>query len=362
MMRYVTEYRDIERVSALSREISQVAGGRPMTFMEVCGTHTMAIARFNVRSLLPGGMRLISGPGCPVCVTPNACLDRAVAIARLPDTTLCTFGDMIRVPGSSTSLERERAAGLDIRVVASTLDALSFARKEPSRSFVFLGVGFETTAPTIASSIIKAAQEGLENYSVLSACKRVMPALEALLSGPVELDGFLLPGHVSAIIGASAYRDLLAQRCKAGAVAGFEPTDILEGLLSLAKQVAGEKPELSNPYARAVSEEGNSKALSVMDEVFEPCSANWRGLGEIPGSGLRIRGTFGRFDASARFDVEVEPEKEPAGCRCGEVLTGRISPSECPLFGKACTTENPVGSCMVSSEGTCAALYKYRNS
>ena len=360
-MRYITEYRDKEKVDALAFEIRRTAGDADMTFMEVCGTHTMAIARFNLRSLLPDGIRLISGPGCPVCVTPNSYLDHAVALSRRPNTTICTFGDMIRVPGSSTSLEKEHAAGRDIRVVASTLDALAIARKSRNRDVVFLGIGFETTAPTIASSILSAKAEGIENYSILCTNKIVPPALSALLEGPARLDGFLLPGHVSTIIGAGAYREIANKSRKAGVIAGFEPTDILEGLLELVRRTADGSGGLHTSYSRAVSEEGNPKALSVMREVFEPCDASWRGLGQIPGSGLSMRESFAEFDAARRFSVEIEPEVEPAGCRCGEILTGEISPDECPLFGSACTTEHPIGACMVSSEGTCAARYRYRD-
>lgn len=358
-MLFMNEYRDREKAQALAREIARRAGGRPMTFMEVCGTHTMAIARFGIKSLLPSSIRLISGPGCPVCVTPHAFLDRAVALARMPESCLCTFGDMMRVPGSTSSLEEERAAGRDIRVVLSTLDALEIARREPQRHIVFLGIGFETTAPTVAASIRTAAREGISNYSVLAAPKLVPPALQALLAAPVELDGFLLPGHVSTIIGAKAYRPLLERSNKAGAIAGFEPTDILQGFLELASQIADRRPHLSTSYTRAVSEEGNPKALALLEEIFEPCSASWRGLGEIPSSGLAIRNHLASFDAARRFDVEVEPTVEPEGCRCGEILTGRARPEECPLFGVKCTPDHPIGACMVSSEGTCAAHAKY---
>lgn len=361
-MQFITEYRDRAKAEALAAAIKDLAGDRPMTFMEVCGTHTMALARFGIRSLLPASMRLVSGPGCPVCVTPNRFLDHAIALARVKDVTLCTFGDMMRVPGSTSSLECERAAGRDIRVVASTLDALDIARRSPGREVVFLGIGFETTAPTVAASICRAAAEGMKNYSVLSAHKLVPPALDALLAGPVELDGFLLPGHVSAIIGARAYRSLLERHGKAGAIAGFEPTDILEGLLDLVKQRTGASSEVHTSYRRAVSEEGNPKAQALMKDVFETCDADWRGIGTIPRSGLAIREGYADVDAARRFRVTIEPTVEPAGCRCGEILTGRITPDECPLFRTSCTPDHPVGACMVSSEGTCAAHHTYRDS
>lgn len=360
-MKFITEYRDRSSTEALAREITRIAGDRRMAFMEVCGTHTMALARFGIRSLLPPTIRLVSGPGCPVCVTPNRVLDHAIALARLPCVTLCTFGDMMKVPGSSSSLEREHAAGRDIRIVYSTLDALEIARQRADRQVVFLGVGFETTAPTVAAAIRIAASEGLKNFSVLTAHKVVPPALRALLSGPVALDGFLLPGHVSTIIGAKAYRPLLEGSGKGGVIAGFEPVDMLQAILELVRQMAEGRPALHTSYVRAVTEEGNAKAQALLEEVFEPCDAGWRGIGTIPASGLAIRQSYRDFDAAIRFDVAIEPTVEPAGCRCGEILTGRAVPRDCALFGKACTPEHPVGACMVSSEGTCAAYYKYRD-
>lgn len=360
-MKFITEYRDKNKVEALAREIAAVAAGHPMTLMEVCGTHTMAIARFGIHALLPKSIRLISGPGCPVCVTPIDYIDHAIAISNLPKTIICTFGDMVRVPGSFSSLEKERAAGADVQIVYSTLDAVEVAQKNPQREVVFLGIGFETTAPTVAAAIIEAKQSGLKNFSVLCACKVVPPALCALLEGPVKLDGFILPGHVSAIIGAEAYRPILEKYKIAGAIAGFEPTDILESMLSLVKQVAHKKMEFSIPYSRAVEGTGNAKALACLNEVFENSDAKWRGIGNITGSGLKIRSAFGEFDAAKRFSVTVRTAGEPQGCRCGEVLTGAASPPECHHFGNNCTPANPVGACMVSGEGTCAAYYKYRN-
>lgn len=358
-MKHVTEYRDRERVEALAAKIAEVAGDRSMMFMEVCGTHTMALARFGIRTLLPKAIRLISGPGCPVCVTPNRFLDHAIALARRPNVALCTFGDMIRVPGSTSSLERERAAGRDIRVVSSTLDAVEIAKHHPERQVVFLGIGFETTAPTVAASIRMAQAARLENYSVLCGHKLVPPALEALLAGPTPLDGFLLPGHVSTIIGAKAYRPLLERFHKGGAIAGFEPTDMMQAIWELVRQVSANTPVLRTSYVRAVTEEGNPKALALLDAVFEPCDADWRGIGPIPSSGLSIRPPYRIFDAALRFDVVIEPTIEPRGCRCGEILTGCARPRECPLFGNSCTPDHPVGACMVSGEGTCAAYYKY---
>jgi len=358
-MKHVTEYRDKEKATALVKSIVDVAGDKTMTIMEVCGTHTMALARFGIRQMLPSNIRLISGPGCPVCVTPNNYLDHAIALGHRGNTTICTFGDMMRVPGSTSSLERERAAGCDIRIVYSTLDALAFARKNPGRDTIFLGVGFETTAPTIAASIKIASDEGLKNYSVLSANKAVPPALLALVSGPLMIDGFILPGHVSTIIGARAYRPLFDAHKIAGAIAGFEPLDMLEGIFEIAKQVTSDHPTLSNSYKRVVTEEGNLNAQALLDEIFETCDTEWRGVGTIPASGLAIREKYSEYDAAKKFDVEIEPTVEPKGCRCGEILTGSIRPADCPLFGNTCTPAHPVGACMVSSEGTCAAYFKY---
>ena len=331
-MKFLSEYRDAAAVKALAEEIGCIAGDRPMTLMEVCGTHTMAIARFGLRSLLPKNIRLISGPGCPVCVTPNAYLDRAMALSALPGTTLCTFGDLMRVPGSYSSLERERASRADIRAVYSTLDALEIARREQTRQVIFLGVGFETTAPTIAAAIRTARAEGIANFSVLCGCRTIPAALSALLAGQVEIHGLILPGHVSTIIGARAYAPVLSRHRIPAAVAGFEPTDLLSAIATLARQIVEEKPAIAIDYARAVAGAGNATALAVMDEVFTPCDASWRGIGMIPDSGLRIREAFAAHDAAARFPVELPPAKEPAGCICGQILTGTKTPSQCPIF------------------------------
>jgi hydrogenase expression/formation protein HypD len=358
-MKYIDEYRSKPIVAHLIRQIQKQSHSQTMTFMEVCGTHTMAIARFGLRQLLPSPIRLISGPGCPVCVTSNSYLDHAIALARMDKAIICTFGDMMRVPGSTSSLEREKAHGCDIRIVASTLDAIDLAQNFPEREVIFLGVGFETTAPTIAAAISMATQSDLRNFSVLSANKIVPPALQALLSGPVKLDGFLLPGHVSTIIGAKAYRPLLDASRIPGVIAGFEPVDILQALHELVRQVATKSPSLHTSYVRVVTEEGNMRAQAMLQETFETCDASWRGIGIIPQSGLRIRDGFSQFDAARKFSVTVEPTQEAKGCRCGEILTGQLLPKDCKLFETHCTPQNPVGACMVSSEGTCAAYYTY---
>ena len=328
-----------------------------LTFMEVCGTHTMAIARYGLRELLPDGVRLVSGPGCPVCVTAMADLDRAVALAGLPQVTLATFGDLVRVPASRTTLAAERAAGSDVRVVYSPRDAVEIAASEPGREVVFAGIGFETTAPTTAAALLEARQRGLTNFSLLSMHKTMPLPLKALLDlGETPISGFLLPGHVSVITGTACFEFLARDYGVAGVVAGFEPHDVLEALLMLVRQ---REPAVAIQYTRAVRPEGNPVALRLLDQVFEPCDADWRGLGVIPGSGLAIREEFAALDATLRFDVDPGPTLEPPGCRCGEVLRGLTDPAACALFGGRCTPEDPVGACMVSSEGACAAYFNY---
>jgi hydrogenase expression/formation protein HypD len=358
-VKYVDEFRDGRIARKLAAEIRESAPPRPVTLMEVCGTHTMAIARFGIRSLLPQSLRLISGPGCPVCVTPLSYIDRAVALARLPGVTIAAFGDMMRVPGSATSLEREAAAGADIRVAASTLEALALAERIKDRSVVFLGVGFETTIPTVAVSVIEARRKGLSNYSVLCGHKTMPRALRVLAEGTPRPDGYLCPGHVSAVIGSAVYGEIVRDYGIGCVIAGFEALDILQAVRLLVGQAAAGIPALENPYSRAVTPEGNARAREAMDRVFQSCDSEWRGLGSIPASGLSIRGEFEDFDAAVRFPVEVGPAVEPPGCRCGEVLRGAIRPRACGLFGKACTVDHPVGACMVSMEGTCAAAFRY---
>lgn len=359
-MRYVDEFRDTKAAAGLVTALQETTLSGPVTFMEVCGSHTMAISRFGIRSLLPDTVRLVSGPGCPVCVTPVRHLDHALALSRLPGVSITTFGDLIRVPGSVTSLERERAAGADIRVVYSTLDALAMARSEPERHFVFLGVGFETTAPTVAAALLQAHQEGLSNFSVLSDHKVMPPPMRALMEAPeVHVRGFICPGHVSTVIGTEAYRFLADDYGASCVVAGFEPLDLLRALLLLVRQGAEGRAEVENAYGRAVNPQGNPAARSLLDRVFEPCDATWRGFGVIPGSGLSIRAEFSRLDAAHLFHVEVPHSIEDPACRCPDVLRGMVVPSQCPLFGRSCTPESPRGACMVSSEGTCAAYYRY---
>lgn len=330
------------------------------TLMEVCGTHTVAIARNGIRDLMPEGLRLASGPGCPVCVTCNRDIDTVIALARIPNVTITTFGDMTRVPGSTSSLLAEQAAGRSVEIVYSPLDALAFAKAHPEREVVFVGVGFETTTPLVAMAIKRAKAMGLSNFTVFAAHKNMPGALELLVGDPtLELDALILPGHVSTIIGAEPYRFLAEKYGIPGVITGFEPVDVLQGIAMLVRQLHEGRAEIEIAYARGVMPEGNPVALAAIGEVFETCTATWRGLGDIPGSGYRIREEFADFDAVRRFEPDVEPTRDPKGCRCGDVLRARIAPNECPLFRTVCTPENPVGPCMVSSEGSCAAYYRY---
>lgn len=359
-MKYIDEYRDGAVAQVLAARIERTVE-RPMRLMEICGTHTMAIFRHGLRSLLPEAIELVSGPGCPVCVTATEDIDRCIRLARTPGVIVATFGDLVRVPGSRSSLRLEQASGADVRMVYSTMDALETAKENGRSEVVFLGIGFETTAPTVAAAMIEADRQGIGNFSVLALHKLLPPAMEALLADPDNhVDGFICPGHVTTIIGTSAYRDVVEHHHRPCVVTGFEPVDILEGILLLAEQIAAGRAEVEIQYRRGASADGNPGALRFMWEVFEPADALWRGLGSIPGSGLKVREAYAARDARLRFDLVVPPAAEPAGCRCAEVLRGRIRPPECPLFGRRCTPQDPVGPCMVSGEGTCAAYYRYR--
>ncbi len=358
-MKFIDEFRSGDIARLVVQSIRNTNLPRRLSLMEVCGTHTMAIARYGIKRLLPDTITLISGPGCPVCVTPNPFVDRAAALARMPGTTIATFGDMVRVPGSSTSLERERAAGRDVRIVYSTLDALQLAASHPDRKIVFLGIGFETTAPTVAVSILEARKRKLNNYFVLCSHKVMPPAMDAISKGDVHVDGYLCPGHVSAIIGTRSYENLVRRYGIGCVVSGFESLDILRSIFLLVKQAQENRPRVEIEYSRAVKPEGNPKAMAMLNEVLEPADAEWRGLGTIPLSGLKIRDAFSEWDAERRIPVDVEPSREQEGCRCGDVLCGKLKPHDCPLFGNACTPEAPVGACMVSSEGTCAAYFRF---
>jgi hydrogenase expression/formation protein HypD len=361
-LKHAQEYRDAGIARHLATQI-RARSRKPVRMMEVCGTHTVSIFRSGLRSLLPETLTLISGPGCPVCVTDQADIDAFVALARQPGVIATTFGDLMRVPGTESSLQRERAAGRDVRIVYSAFDTLKIARENPDRQVVFFGVGFETTTPTVAATIMAAAEACLENFSVWSAHKTVPPALEALMQMPeVAVDAFLLPGHVSVVIGTEAYRPFFQRHRMPCVVAGFEPADLLAAIAMIVDQVESGAPALANAYPRAVTDGGNPRAREVMDRVFAPVDAPWRGLGVIAGSGLELVPAFDRFNARHRFALELPIPVEPRGCICGRILTGTKRPPECPLFGTRCTPMNPVGPCMVSSEGTCAAYYRYARS
>ncbi len=360
-LKHIDEYRDSEISQQLIEKIKS-SSKKDVRLMEVCGTHTVSIFRSGIRSMLPRTVSLLSGPGCPVCVTDQAEVDAFIELARVDDVIITTFGDLMRVPGTRSSLQKESAGGRDIRVVYSTFDALEIARKNSAKKVVFLGVGFETTAPTIAAAILSAAQEGVKNFSVISAHKLVPPALQALMaSADARIDGFILPGHVSVIIGLNAYRPFFDQYQIPCVVAGFEPIDILQAISMLVQMLESGSPALDNAYPRAVTREGNTKAQQILDEIFEPAGAGWRGIGVIPQSGLKIREKYAAHDAQKLFDVEVPDAKAPKGCACGEILIGTKTPPQCALYKKVCTPMEPVGPCMVSTEGTCAAYYRYHS-
>jgi len=359
-IKHMEEYRDPHISKGIMDNIKQDSK-KSVRLMEVCGTHTMSIFRSGIRSLLPDTISLLSGPGCPVCVTAQNEIDTFIELAKIDNMIVTTFGDLMRVPGTVSSLQNEHANGRDIRIVYSSMDALDIAKKNPDNHVVFLGVGFETTAPTIAASIYTAKQIDISNYYVCSAHKLVPPALVALLENEkTEIDGFILPGHVSVIIGTNAYLPVVEQYQIPCVVAGFEPADILHAISRLVKQIEKGNPSLENAYMRAVTPAGNQKALELMKKVFDTVDATWRGIGVIPASGLKIGKDFSDHDADHVFDIHVRESKEPSGCACGDVLTGIKIPPECPLFKKVCTPADPVGPCMVSSEGSCAAFYKYQ--
>ncbi len=361
-MKFQDEFRDRALVSIMADNIRLMAQQlkHPVNFMEVCGTHTMSIYQYGIRSLLPENVRLVSGPGCPVCVTPVGYVDAALECASASNTIVATFGDMLRVPGSRSSLMEQRALGADIRVVYSPLDAVALAESHPDRRVVFLGVGFETTAPAVAASILESARRGLSNYSMLASHKTMPVPMEILTADPeLNLAGYLCPAHVSAVIGGKAYAPLADRYHIPCVVTGFEPADVMQGIEMLLAQVLAGNSTVEIQYRRAVTWDGNAKAQSILERVFVPCDAVWRGLGVLPDSGLRIRPELSMFDAECVMNLIVSEGAENSACRCGEVLKGKLSPFDCPLFSTVCTPEAPVGACMVSSEGTCAAAYKY---
>ncbi|MFN3966826.1 MAG: hydrogenase formation protein HypD [Endomicrobiia bacterium] len=330
-----------------------------ITIMEVCGTHTMAIFRSGIRAVLPQSIKLISGPGCPVCVTSQEYIDKAIAYSRA-GFIITTFGDMFRVPGSDSSLEKESSKGADVRIVYSPYESIKIAKDNPDKRVIFLSVGFETTTPTIALTLLEAKKIGLKNWFLLCGNKLIPPAMKILAESPeLKIDGFICPGHVSTVIGSKPYRFISEKYGIPCVITGFEPTDIFEGIFMLVKQLAEKRASVEVQYRRSVKPEGNPNAVKVMFDVFGIVDSNWRGIGIIPKSGLKLKKEYSEFDIEKVFDVEFETKKEPKGCICGEILKGIKNPTECLLFRKVCNPENPVGACMVSSEGTCSAYYKY---
>lgn len=358
-MRFITEFRRSDLAEGLITQIRHQSQ-TPARFMEFCGGHTVTIFRYGIRQVLPATIEMVSGPGCPICVTANADLDKAIALAQIPGVVIATFGDMLKVPGSHTSLQELKADGADVRMVYSTSDALKMAEENPTKSVVFLGIGFETTAPTVAASILQAADKRISNYYVLSLHKLCPPVIRAILdAGEVRLHGLICPGHVSTIIGSHPWEFIARDYGIPCVVSGFEPLDILQCVAMLVAQVEKGRSEVEIAYRRGVRPEGNQEALKLMERVFEPGPAAWRGIGEVPDSGLKIRTEYQHFDAELAFDIDPGLPYEPEGCICGDILRGVKTPADCPLFGKACTPQYPVGPCMVSSEGSCAAYYNY---
>ena len=358
-MKFIDEYRDPELGKRLIERIHRHSNNSAR-LMEFCGGHTVSIFKHGIRQLLPKNIEMLSGPGCPVCVTANADLDKAIALAHLPNVIITSFGDMIRVPGSYSSLQLAKAEGCDIRVVYSAQDSLSIAQDNPDKSVIFIGIGFETTAPTVAATILQAEQEGINNFYVLSLHKLCPPIMKAILDmGEVRLNGIICPGHVSAVIGSYPYQFIPDKYNIACVVSGFEPLDILLCVDMLVDQIETGQYKVEIAYRRGVKPEGNQQALRLMDTVFEVAEADWRGIGVVPESGLRLKKSYQPFDAEAKFEISMKPSREAKGCLCGSILRGINTPLDCKLFGKKCTPEHPVGPCMVSSEGSCATYYHY---
>jgi hydrogenase expression/formation protein HypD len=357
-MKYITEYRDKHLIDELAARIKQISH-REVCFMEVCGSHTMSIHRFGIKSLLPKNIRLISGPGCPVCVTGKDYIDKAIWLSRKSKTIITTFGDLIKVPGSDSSLEKARAEGADVRVVYSILDALELAESNPGFKIIFLAIGFETTAPSTASGVAQAKAKNLRNFYLLTAHKVMPPAMLAIIDDDIGVNGFLAPGHVSVITGSSIYEFIPSGHQRGVVISGFEPVDVMQSIFMLVNQVESGNFKVEIQYKRAVKPEGNLKAKKLMQQVFRPGDAVWRGLGVLPDSALYLNDEHKDFDAERVFEINVPPTEEPKGCLCGDILRGIKQPNDCKLFGNVCIPENPVGACMVSSEGACNVFYKY---
>ena len=359
-MKFVDEYRDKEIVKKIVANIKNISK-KNVSLMEVCGGHTMSIHKFGIPSLLPKNIKLLSGPGCPVCVSSRKFIDQAIAYTRLPEIIIATYGDLIRVPGSTSSLNKEKAKGADIRIVYSVLDALTMAQNNPDKKVIFLGIGFETTAPSSAVGIYNADKLNLKNFSLFSSHKVMPPAMKALINEGVKIDGYIAPGHVSTITGSGIYKDIAEKYHAACVISGFEPVDLLQSIYMLVKQIETNDFKIEIQYKRVVKPEGNLKAKEMLNEVFYLRDDWWRGLGILPKSGLGIREKYARFDAEKVFEVEVEETREDKGCICGEILKGLKTPKDCKLFGKPCTPGDPVGACMVSNEGSCYAFYRYKS-
>lgn len=359
-MKFVDEYRDPHLAQELAEAIRRTVT-RPWTIMEICGGQTHAIVRFGIDRLLPPTVHLVHGPGCPVCVTPVELIDKAIAIARRPEVIFCSFGDMLRVPGTTGDLFSAKAEGADVRIVYSPLDALELARRHPDREVVFFAVGFETTAPANAMAVYQAKQEGIRNFSILCSHVLVPPAIEAILSAPGNrVQGFLAAGHVCAVMGYTEYEPLARKYKVPIVVTGFEPLDILQGIYMVVRQLEEGRAEVENQYARTVRREGNRRAQALIREVFQVVHRKWRGMGPIPRSGLGLREPYIEYDAERKFQVTNLSAEEDSECIAGLILQGQARPTECPAFGVRCTPERPLGAPMVSSEGACAAYYRYR--
>ncbi len=359
-MKYIDEYRQGDIAARMAEQIAAMTD-RPLKLMEVCGGHTHSIFKYGIEDLLPPNIEMIHGPGCPVCVIPLGRVDDSMSIAQTPGVIFTTFGDAMRVPGSKTSLLGAKAAGADVRMVYSPLDALKLAKKNPDKDVVFFALGFETTAPSTAMTVLQAAKDNVENFTVFCNHIMIVPALKALLDSPdLKLDGFVGPGHVSTVIGTRPYDFVANEYHKPVVVAGFEPLDVLQSVYMLVKQIVEGRAEIENQYGRVVFREGNRKALEALFEVFEPRDYfEWRGLGSIAHSGMKLNSKYSRFDAELKFSVPGLRIADPKACQCGEILKGVKKPWECKVFGTACTPETPIGSCMVSSEGACAAYYNF---
>ncbi len=359
-MKYIDEFRDKEMVELLIKKISSITT-KDIALMEVCGGHTWAIQKFGIPSLLPKNIRLLSGPGCPVCVTSKKFIDQAVAFSRLKDVIITTYGDLIRVPGSTSSLNIEKSKGGDIRIVYSILDALQIAKENLTKKIIFLGIGFETTAPSSAAGVFNALNENISNFFLFSSHKIMPPAMAALIDEGVTINGYIAPGHVSVITGSHIYDEIPTKYGVGCVISGFEPTDILQSIYMLVKQIHDNNFSVEIQYKRVVKPEGNIKAQEIMKEVFTLRDDWWRGLGILKNSGLAVNEKYSNLDAEKMIPVIVEETKEEKGCICGEILKGLKKPKECKLFGKVCTTSNPVGACMVSHEGACNAYFRFNN-